>query len=78
MYMPTVTIEDIVEEKISLLYDFCILRRGKHKAKDSREQNVREMLLTCGNEARMEIALHGIHIGDYTLNKLLEMKGFAQ
>lgn len=77
MYISTTTIEDIVEEKINLLYDFRILRRGKYKSRDSREQTVRRMLLACGNENRMETALHGIHIGDYTLNELLRMKGFA-
>lgn len=77
MYISTTTFEDIVEEKISLLYDFRILRRGKYKAKDSREHTVRQMLLACGNENRINSAILGIHTGAYTLNELLQMKGFA-
>lgn len=77
MYIPVITIEDIVNEKVELLYDFRILRRGKHKEKDIREQNVREMLLACGSEIRMERAIRGIHTGEYNLNQLLTMRGFA-
>lgn len=70
------TFEEIVEEKISLLYDFRYLRRKKDMC-DSREEQVRQMLLACGNENRINSAIRGIHTGAYTLNELLNMKGFA-
>ena len=76
MYIIATTIEEVIDEKIDLLYDFRILRRGKHKERDCREENVREMLLACGNENRIDSAIRGIHTGAYTLNELLEMKGF--
>lgn len=78
MYIPEITFEDIVEEKIGLLYDFCYLRRGKDRAPDSREERVRQMLLACGNENRINSLIMGIHIGDYTLDEILERKGFAE
>ena len=77
MYMTAITFEDIVEEKISLLYDFHYLRHKKDSYHDPREEQVRQMLLACGNENRINSAIRGIHIGDYTLNELLKMKGFA-
>ena len=78
MYMTTTTFEEIVEEKISLLYDFRYLKHKKDTPIDPREEQVRQMLLACGNENRINSAIRGIHTGDYTLNELLEMKGFAQ
>ena len=78
MYMPTITFEEIVEEKIDLLYDFHYLRRSKYEPHDSREERVRQMLLSCGNENRIDSLIRGIHIGDYTLNEALKRKGFAQ
>ena len=72
------TFKDIVEEKIDLLYDFRYLRRNKLQRHDIREERVRQMLLACGNENRINSSIRGIHTGDYTLNELLEMKGFMQ
>lgn len=77
MYVSKTTLEDIVQEKIWLLYDFHYLRRKKRSQHDPREEQVRQMLLACGNENRMNSAIRGIHTGDYTLNELLKMKGFA-
>ena len=77
MYRPAITLTEIIDEKISLLYDFRILKHKKGMRCDSRENAVRKMLRACGNENRMEAAIRGIHTGDYTLNQLLEMKGFA-
>lgn len=77
MYVTTATFEDIVEEKISLLYDFRYLRHKKDAYFDPREEQVRKMLLACGNENRINSAIRGIHTGDYTLNELLKMKGFT-
>ena len=75
-YKSTTTLEDIVREKIWMLYDFHYLRRKNRRQHDPRENAVREMLLACGNENRIDSALHGIHTGDYTLDELLKMKGF--
>lgn len=72
------TFEDIVEEKIDLLYDFHYLRRNREKPHDTREEQVRQMLLACGNENRIDSLIRGIHIGDYTLNEILERKGFRK
>ncbi len=72
------TFEDIVEEKIDLLYDFHYLRRNRNNPHDIREERVRQMLLACGNENRINSAIRGIHTGDYTLNELLERKGFKK
>ena len=77
MNIMATTFEDIVEEKISLLYDFHYLKHKKDEYFDPREERVRKMLLACGNENRINSAIRGIHTGDYTLNELLKMKGFA-
>ena len=77
MYIMATTFEDIVEEKISLLYDFHYLKHKKDAYHDPREEQVRKMLLNCGNENRIDSAIRGIHTGAYTLNELLEMKGFS-
>lgn len=78
MYMMATTFEEIVEEKISLLYDFRYLRHKRDAYHDPREVQVRKMLLACGNENRIDSAIRGIHTGAYTLDELLEMKGFTQ
>ena len=77
-YVSIMTLEDIADEFVSLCYDFHYLRHRRNEYHDPREERTRQMFLACGNRNRMETALHGIHIGDYTLNRLLEMKGFAE
>lgn len=76
MYEIATTFEEIVEEKIELLYDFRYLRHKKDAYHDHREERVRKMLLACGNENRIDSAIRGIHTGAYTLNELLITKGF--
>lgn len=71
------TFEQLVQLKIWLLYDFHYLRFGKKKKPDPRETRVRQMLLACGNENRINSLIRGIHIGDYTLDEILEKKGLA-
>lgn len=75
MLLETMTFEEAVEYKIEVLYDFYYLRRKGTKT-DPREERVRKMLLACGNANRIDSAIRGIHTGAYTLNELLEMKGF--
>lgn len=59
-----------VEQKISLLYDLHILKRSK-KINDCREEDVRKILLTCTSSTQLNNVLHGIFIGNYTLDDLL-------
>lgn len=77
-YSPIMTLEEIAEEFVEICYDFRYLRHKKNAYHDPREEATRQMFLACGNRNRMETALHGVHTGAYTLNELLEMKGFAQ
>lgn len=65
----------IINEKIRLLYDFCILSKafGRH---DSKEIRVREMLETCTTEFEVERMLHDLLTGEETLVHLLARKGF--
>lgn len=65
--------EDLVEEKIQLLYDFYVLSPcGRYKARDEREDRVRAMLSKCKTESEMmqkiRDAIHGVK----TIDKILE------
>ena len=71
----TDTLEDIVDKKIALLYDICILRRTKYSKHDSREQSVREYLTKCGTESRITSVLHDILMYNKTLDELLQEGG---
>lgn len=75
MWTETMTFEETVDYKIDVLYDFCYLRR-KGRNPDPREGRVRQMLLACGNENRIDSAIRGVHTGAYTLDELLQAKGF--
>lgn len=77
----TDTTEIVVEKKISLLYDFCILvkRKGLHGVviPDPREETVREMLTACETELVMTNRLHDVLKGEYDLNTLLQRNGYT-
>ena len=64
----------IINEKIRMLYDFCILTKafGRH---DSKEARVREMLEMCTTEFEIERVLHDLLTGEETLVHLLARKG---
>lgn len=66
--------EELINEKVELLYDFCILRYRKGKP-DAREDAVRELLNKCGTETRMQNALHDVLLERITLTELLQKKG---
>lgn len=66
--------EELINEKIELLYDFCILRYRRRKP-DARENAVRELLEECGTESRMQNALHDVILERITLTELLQKKG---
>ena len=64
------TIESAIDKKVSVLYDFCILKG----AEDKREDAVRKLLETCGNEQKMQIVLHDVLLERTTLTELLKKK----
>lgn len=65
-------IEEIVEKKISLLHDFCLIK-GESQADD-----VRELLSSCGNEIQMDNILHDILVGKTTMESVLKYRGILQ
>jgi hypothetical protein len=65
------TIESAIDKKVSVLYDFCILQG----VADKRENAVRKLLETCGNEEKMQIVLHDVLLERITLTELLQRKG---
>ena len=69
--------DDIVDCKISLLYDFCILKTRSRQAMDSREPKVREILQECGSEHRMTALLHDVLIGNKTIDQLIEQRSMT-
>ena len=65
-----------VNEKIEILYDFCILKRGyNNRIPDPLEDAVRSMLTACGTEAAMTDCLRDIIYNDKPITKLLAQKG---
>lgn len=58
---------NIIDEKIELLHDFCILRGNAHK----QEQAVRNILANCKTEVQMEQKLHNVLKGEETLKDLI-------
>jgi hypothetical protein len=69
-------IPNAVDKKVSLLYDFCILRRRRNSS-DARETAVREWLSHYTTESQMTSALHNILVGDSTLNNTLKKAGYV-
>lgn len=78
------TFEEQVDKKINLLYDMCILRRVKVQctpkkkcrlAPDPNEELVRTLFLSCKSEIAMDNMVHGVIMGDYTLDTLLKRNG---
>lgn len=66
---------ELIREKISLLYDFCILTMQSHRH-DPREPKVREILKACKTESEIQRTVRGLLLGDETLNQLLARKGY--
>ena len=60
-----------VDKKVSLLYDFCILRHCRGTA-DSREDAVRAYLKQYSTESQLTRALHDVIVGNKTINQLLK------
>lgn len=66
----TDTKKDLVEKKISLLQDFCILRKN-----DDREPLVKTVLEECSSEYEMSRILHDVLVDNITLDAMLTRKG---
>lgn len=66
---------EIIREKISLLYDFCILTRCNRKH-DPNESRIRALLKSYTNENDIERVIHGLLMGHETLEQLLVRKGY--
>ena len=71
------TMARYIDGKISYLYDLCILRRRGGNI-DEKEELVRELLKTYKSEIAIDNVLRDLYTGTYTLNQLLERKGFLQ
>ena len=61
---------DLIDKKVSLLYDFCILTKKSYKA-DAREKAVRELLSHYNTEFEMNCVLHTVLVGECQINKLI-------
>lgn len=61
-------LQDAVDKKVSLLYDFCILHKRQ-------EPQVRTLLTQCKSENEMTRVLHDVLLGRTTLTQLLKKKG---
>jgi hypothetical protein len=72
------TYGDEVEKKVSLLYDFCVLHKGKYKKPDEREEAVRKLLHSYGSTVVMDNAIHGVLVGDCTIDEMLQRKGIIK
>lgn len=66
---------EIINEKIHLLYDFCVLRHPRKCRKDPREELCRKALAQCRTEREIERVLHDVTRGRKSLNEVLKQKG---
>ena len=69
------TLGDVVDKKISLLYDFCILKHKRYGKPDDREDAVRRFLSQYKSEYSMTKAIHPVVFGECKLNEFLRKKG---
>lgn len=65
------TLADILEKKIGLLYDFCIIKT------QSEEYFMRTHLSTCKTENAMSIMIHDLLVGRETLQQFMRRKVYA-
>jgi hypothetical protein len=75
------TYGDEVEKKVSLLYDFAMLgtmRGSKIIRSDKREAAVRKLLNSYKSTVIMDNAIHGVLVGDYTIDEMLQRKGIIK
>jgi hypothetical protein len=67
--------DEIIDKKVSLLCDLCVLI-GTKKHDDDREEAVRRLLASYGTEQQIDNAIHPIIVGNCTLNQTLKRKGY--
>lgn len=60
-----------IDEKVELLYDFCILRHNARK----QEEAVREILGSCKSEAEMDRKLRDVLVGGKPLKEFINQYG---
>lgn len=65
--------KSVINEKISLLQDFCILKKGDKET----EKAVKTLLKECQTELKATITLHDVLQGRETLQHLLKRKGIV-
>lgn len=64
-------IKAVVDKKVNLLYDFCILRHSG-TSRDGREAAVRAYLQRYRTEAQVTRVLHDVVVGNKTIDQLLK------
>ena len=67
------TLKDIIDKKISLLYDFAILTKGNPKCKDHKRKLI-TILASYGTEVKMTTALYDVLNGKETIDDFIERK----
>ena len=71
------TIADEVDKKVSMLYDFCVLK-GKRGSKDEREKAVRELLGSYTSVTEIDNAVRDVIISGHSIDEMLKRKGITQ
>ena len=71
------TIADEVDKKVSMLYDFCILK-SKRGSRDEREKAVRELLGAYASPTEIDNAVRDVIMGNCKLDEILKRKGYLQ
>lgn len=66
--------EELINDKIKILKDFCILSKGRSKS----EPAVRNILKGCDTEYQMENKLHDLLCGNETLQAFITRNVGAQ
>ena len=62
-----------IDKKVSLLYDLCVLCKGK-KSRDEREEALREVLSHYTSERALTTALHDVVLGNKSIDTFLAQK----
>ena len=65
------TIGTVIDKKMNLLKDFCILKDNDYK----KESTLRKVLAQYNSEYDITVALHDIILGRQTLDDFLAQKG---
>lgn len=56
-----------IDEKIELLQDLCVLRKGAVK----QEEAVRKILATCQSDRQLDIKVHDLVCGNETIKQFI-------